>query len=133
MIPGGPPESGVGPRNGLRPSNSFEWLGLFTLRNAGPLQLPERFAAVFSNATRAAISRGIALREDLLRNRLQACISPLNILCPCSAATYGQPCQLLLTLAASSCSHTNSPEPANLVAQRLVSVGCVKNSAAALA
>src|SRR6516165_4274119 len=65
-----------------------------------PLQLPERFAAVFSNATRGAIPGIIAPREDLLTNKLQACISPLNILCHCSEATYGQPCQPLLTLAA---------------------------------
>jgi len=74
--------------------------GVVYVETAEPLPLPERFAAVFSNATRGAVPRSIALREDLLRNKLQACISPLNILCHRSAATYGQPCQLLLTLAA---------------------------------
>jgi hypothetical protein len=37
---------------------------------------------------------------------------PLNILCHCSAATYGQPCQLCSHLPPASCSDTNSPEPA---------------------
>jgi hypothetical protein len=85
-----------------------------------PLQLPERFAAVFSNATRGAIPGIIAPREDLLTNKLQACISPLNILCHCSEATYGQPCQLLLTLAACLLQSVASVDPFRAVVCRHV-------------